>query len=166
MGTDPSRLVDAILGGSFLVVGLSLLFVSLSVVGLAFWLAPRMRPTGVASTIGRAVLGAVGAAILTLGVWMASMGVEATSGFSLGPSSGGSAWVAWYLGSKVLAWDAALTMGLLQQLQHRSEDGVHGALSMIGAAWAFGTWAFAKLCAFLLFVVVLGLLLNAAGFGP
>jgi len=95
-----------------------------------------------------------------VGAWMASMGLEATTGFPLGPSSGGGAWVAWYLGAKVLGLDAVTTAALLGRLRERTGSALHSAAAAAGLAWALGAWGLAKVCGLSLFVVVLGLILS------
>ena len=157
---DPSRLLDGILSGTLLVAGLSIFFVSLAFVGLAWWMAVRMDVRDMPPIFARGLIGAMAALALTIGTWMAAAGTEATAGFPLGASSGGSAWLAWYVGAKAGAIDASLTMGLSWQLAHRTDSSVHVTLAWIASAVALVALGLAKVCGFLLVFVTLGALLG------
>lgn len=153
-------LIDTIAGGASWLLGLGLLGVAGSVLGLAMWLAVRMRPQSALPILGRAALGAVGTLMLCVSLMAISVGTEALTGYPLGRSSGGGSLVAYYLAAKVGLVDAALGAGLLHRLHAETGEGLHRALAGLAWAWGAGVWLLGKVVALLVVIVVIGLLLQ------
>lgn len=149
-----AALLDTLVGGSIWLMGFAAAWVSVSALGLAWWLAAHREPTGVAPVVGRAALGLAGLLILALGLSMLAAGTEALLGYPLGPgSSGGGSMFAFWLTSEAAVFDAALTLALFSRLHARTEEDAHHALKW-AAGLALGlTWGLSKLLAFLAFMV-------------
>ncbi len=152
--TEPARLIDASAGGGAWLIGFAITCVSLSLLGLAAWLAANREPDGALPVFGRGGLGCGGLLVLLLGLVLVAGGSEAMLGYPLGPgSSGGGSILAYWLASKAAVFEAALTLGLCAQLHERTGSELHHALT-----WAAGlslaiTWTLSKVLALLAFMV-------------
>ena len=159
-GLMSGDLVDAITGGASWLIGLGLVSVATSVLGLALWLGLRTRPRGALPILGRAALGAVGTLTLCFGLMAFAVGTEAFTGYPLGSSSGAGSLIAYYLAGKVAVVDAALGAGLLHRLYADTGAGHHRVLAWLAYAWGAGVWGLGKVAGLLLAIVVVGLLLS------
>jgi hypothetical protein len=153
-------LIDAIAGGASWVIGFGLLGLASSMLGLALWLAVRMRARGALPILGRAALGATATLILCVSLMAISVGTESLAGYPLGRSSGAGSLLAYYVAAKVGLVDAALGAGLLHRLHAETGEGLHRVLAALGYAWGVGVWLLGKVTALLVVIVVIGFLLQ------
>ena len=150
--------IDGLLGGGFWIVGASVTCLAVAVLGLAWWIATVMRPSGYATVLLRAIVGAAGAGGLTLGVFLMAVGSEAALGYPLESSSGGTALIAWWLAARLGYQELTVSASALRRLAERTESSLAAVMSYGAYAGAAGTYLLSKLFALFVLMVALDVL--------
>lgn len=155
MEADPllDQLVDPIIAAAGWIGGLMLLGVAASLVGLAWWWAGAMERLELARVIARGFLAALGIALTLVGAWGVAIGTEAAAGYPLGPQSGGTALLAYWLTLSLASRDLSLTAALLRR-------GGHPWLAGLAACGAAGAYALGKVMALFVLVVAFAVLIG------
>ena len=152
------RVLDFLAGGGAVLVGLSLVFVACTLLGLSAWGAIR-PPRSLLVVLGRWMLGGGGTFALWLGLVLAGAATEALLDRPLGRYGGAPSLVAWWLAFRLGAWDAAITAGLARRLDP-GDSPLHTALFGWAYAVSAGTLACSRLVAAGMCMVAIGMLLE------
>lgn len=150
-----SGLLDGLVGSTFFVVGGSLTAVSVSVIGLAWWIGTVTESSSMRTVLGRAGLGALGVTLLSLGLFFLVLGGDATFGHPLGQLLNGVILLAWWLGAKAGFFDSLVTAAGLERLASRRDSNALRALARFVVAFGVVLGICAKICAALAGVVIL-----------
>lgn len=160
----PGRWLDVVAGAGALLVGTSMALVATTVVGVAYWAAPRMRPSGLATLLGRWALAGGGTALLLVGLILLGAGVDATANRPLGNAySGAFSLIAWFVAARLSLLDAALTAALAQRLAERTGEALHRAACYWAVTVAIGVWVCSVLLRVAIVIVALGVVIDGVG---